>query len=1318
MTGSVDHERPDPYQIRTRDDFVAGLRRLKGETGHSVRELATQLERAAEDAGDGTARPRVAPPPRSGTLGDWFAGRTLPQPASRIHFERLLNLLGVPGQEEIEAWWAAWRRARKGRPVGEAEPYRGLRSFNDEDAEWFFGRDRLRTELLDMTERLRVDGGGILLVVGASGSGKTSLVNAGLVASLRDGGLPGSAAWPVLQLAVTQHPCVELARSLSTELGEDAVKVERILQEDPQRCGELTRRVSARAADAEHVVIVVDQLEQTFAACPDEVEIDRFVAALCAAGTAGGALVILGLRADFYGRVLSHPDLARAVRGRQITVEPMTEDELREVLTQPARKAELDVEPALIERLLGDAGIRGRRAGHEVGTLPLISHALYTTWEKRQQGNLTLETYLALGGLEGAVAESANIVYRELPPLQQALARRMFLSLVQVNVGTADTRRRLPLTELFAKFGSDIEDVLDRFVEQRLVVVDADAVEITHDALLTAWPQMRHWLAEGRDGLVIAQQLDAAADAWRQEDRDRSGLIQGTRLSAAKAWAAANPDDVPPPTAEFLSASMRETLRSSRRRTSAVVALTISLLCAIVAAAVALVQRDLARDAQTTAEVERNNAQSRMVATRANQLRARDPSLARQLSLAAYQIAPTVEARSSLLDATAVRPAIRMGTGDSNRIMSAITYSPDGRTLVAAADDVIERWDVTTYGHPRRLDRLTSGTASRISALAFTPDGLLLAAAAADGTIRLWDLRDLTRPRPVGEPVPAFGGKAHAVTFSPDGRLLAAAGASAKAEDGGTARIWTVADNGSLTPVGQPLSVGNGAGKSVSFHRSNQFLAIGTEAGSVGVWDVRNPANPVLAATPADGPTKAVGQLAFSPDGNILAAGSADFTAYLWTTTDPRTPRRLGMPLTGATSWINAVTFSPDSAQVAVASSDTALGVRIVDIRSSRTIATLPHPAPVTAVKFSPDGRTVATSANDGVARIWPIPGPVLAMPYTVSAARFSPDDRTLAVGSAGTALIDVTDPTWPKPSATTLASPDGFSSSVSYTPDGNLLAVAHGRSGTVQLWNVTDSAHAIAVGQPLQAHSKQIEAMTFNPSGQLLATGSRDETVRIWDLHDPASPRLVATLDGFTGYVYGVAFSPDGRLLAAASADKTIRMWDISNLSAIASVGNPAITLDHYAYFATFSPDGRTLAAGGGDSAVHLFDLADPAHPTPIGTPLQGPTDYLYNAVFTPDGGTLAVAVTDGTVRLWDVRDPDKPKLTATLTAPTGAVYTLDYQAQGDLLAAGGAGNTTWLWHTDPRNAAAMVCATVGDAITPQEWRQYVPDWPYRPTC
>ncbi|MTK05171.1 AAA family ATPase [Micromonospora sp. CP22] len=1307
----VDHRHPDPQQIQTRDEFVAALRRLKSQTGHSVRELATLLDQAAQDAKDREVRPRRPQPPAAGTLGDWFAGRTLPQPASRIHFERLLQVLGVTAQDEVNAWWTAWRRVRKGRPVGEVEPYRGLRSFTADDAEWFFGREELSVELLRKAEKLYIDGGGVLLVVGASGSGKSSLINAGLVAALRADALPGSGMWPVLNVVAAQHPLAELARLLAAELDEEAVKVTRILRKDPQRCADLAQQIAASGSRDGRVVLIVDQFEQIFASCGDEPEVDQFVTALHAAAAAG-ALVVLGLRADFYARVLNHPHLARVVRDHQITVGPMTETELREVLTKPAHKAGMKVEPALVERLLGDAGLLGRRAGHETGTLPLMSHVLHKTWERRQHGQLTLENYLELGGLEGAVAETANVVYRGLTPSQQTLARRMFLCLVRVVPGTADTRRRLPVADLLAKLGDDVEDVLDRFLEQRLVVVDADTVEITHDALLTAWPQMRQWLDEGRDGLVVAQQLDSAAEAWRREGHDRSALIRGTRLAAAKAWAVENPSDVSPTTAEFVDASMQDVRRGARRLYWAVVVLVVSLVGAISGAGVAYEQRNRARAAQNVAEVERNTAQSRMVATRADQLRDRDPALARQLSLAAYQIAPTLEARSSLLDATAVRPAIRMKTGDRSGIMPAARYSPDGRTLVASTDSMLERWDVSDYGHPRRLDPLPTGDAGRLSALAFRPDGQLLAAAAVDGSVRTWDFSNPGLPRAAGTSTAAFSGKTHAVAFSPDGKLIAAAGAD------GTARIWNVADDGTVTQVGRPLPLGGGAGKSVVFHRSNRFLATGTETGAVGIWNIANPAKPVLTAVPARGPTKAIGQLAFNPDGSILAAGSADFATYLWDTTDPRKPRPLGPPISGATSWINAVTFSPDGLDLAVASSDADVGVRIIDVRSRELVANLPHPAPVTAVEFSPDGRSVATSANDGIARIWPLPGPVLAMPYTVSAARFSPDNRTLAIGSSGTLLLDVKDPTQPKPWGPPLVSPDEFSSTVSYTPDSRTLAVAHGRSGTVQLWNVANPAHAAAVGPPLRAHAMQIEAMTFNPDGRLLATASRDQTVRVWDMRNPANPRALVTLGDFGGYVYGVAFSPDGRLLAAASADRTVRLFNVADPNRITPLGGPAIALGHYAYFAAFSPDSRTLATGGGDSTIRLFDLADPAHPRPIGRPLTGPTNYLYNAVYTPDGGTLAVAATDGTVWLWDLRFRDAPSLSARLTAPIGAVYTLDYSAQSDVLAAGGANNTIWFWHTDPGNAAARICATVGDSITIEEWHQHVPDWPYRPPC
>ena len=1269
--------RIDPDRLRTREEFAKALTESRKAAGLSLRELGERLAEVLRTSSTDKIR-EVG----TSTLGGWFTG-TLPSGFYRPQFEQMLRELGLD-ETEIQRWWTARCRIRvnadENKP-SDVQPYRGLFSFGAGDADWYFGRTTLVKDLVNRVAALHARGGGLLIVVGASGSGKSSLLYAGLTPALRRGDLPGSADWPVLVTTPRPGSPAEIGRFL------DSVR--------QRPCG--TDRGVAGGVLPAAPVIIVDQLEQAFTGEADE---DQLVTTLSAAAS-GGAVVVLSLRADFYGPALRHDVLRAALGQSQVTVGPMTAAELREVIVKPAVKAGIEVEPGLVELLLREVAPGRGATAHEAGALPLLSHALHETWAKGPTG-LTTANYLRVGGIDGAVAASADTVYAGLDPQRQRLARRLFLRLVNVHADTPDTRRRVKLQDLLDEPGAGIEELLSAFIAQRLVTVDVDTAEITHEALITAWPQLREWLQADRTALLLGRQLDVAALAWHETGREHSMLYQGTRLAAAREWAELYRDEAPPISREFLTASRRYARRRLTRLYQTMAALTALLVLTATLGVVAYQQRNQAR-------AERDIALSRMTAVRANQLRSRDVSLARQLSLVAYRISPTEEALASLLDASAMRPAVRIR--GSAGILYATAVHPGGTVVAAAADTAVKLWDIHDQAHPTLLAQMPTGAAGKVYAVTFNPAGDMLAASSADGTVWIWDTRTPSAPRPLPA-LTGLGGKVYSVVFSPDGQLIGAACSD------GTVRLWHIGTDSTFTAFGQPIRVDGEGAKSLSIRAGDRYLAIGAADGTVGIWDIADPTRPTLVAHPT-GPTKAIGQLAFSPDGQWLAAGSADFAAYVWNVTDPLVPHAAGQPITGATSWINAVAFSPDSTLLALASSDAALGVRVIDLATRTLVATLPHPAPVTSVRFTPDGGTVVTGANDGMVRLWPFPGPVLAMPYIVSSTVFDSTGRTLAVGTGDTRLWNLTDPQRPRQYGPPLTNQDGFAGSVAFTSNNRTMASAFGKSGALRLWNVADPAHPATIGPILAAHpGQQIEYLTFSPDDHTLATGSRDQTVRLWDIRDPATPRLATTLSGFAGQVLSVAFSPDGRLLAATSTDETVRIWNVADPTHPSPEGSPLKPGAHYVYSVAFSPDRKTLAVSLADSSVRLYDIGDPAHPKPVAPPLTGPTDYVYDVTFNADGSLLAAAATDGTLWLWNVSSRERPIRYAELTLPTGSLYVAAFRPGADMLAAGGADNTVWLWHTDPRQAAAVVCVTSGEPITPAEWATYVPGRSYQPPC
>jgi len=1336
---------PDPGRVDTREDFARELTLLRERVGLTVRDVA-----------------KAARVPDS-TVGGYFGGRHLPPLKSPDLLRNILEVCGVRNPAVLEEWLAALSRVRHApgkRPAGAPVPYRGLASFQPDDADWFYGRQKLIDVVVGHLSHQYLSGG-VLIAVGPSGSGKSSLLRAGMIPALRSGVLdvPGSAAWPVALLTPGARPVHELAAQIAALTARDAAPLTATLLSSPACSGEVIRQatgmeessIGAQGSDARQdrrrLVVVVDQFEEVFTTCSDEPERRAFIAALCAAaeqdtehhgchitgsrGTEPAALVVLGLRADFYPHALRYPDLVPALQDRQVLVGPMTETELRCAIVEPARKARFDIEDGLVEVLLRDLApapgdvesVESGAAAHGAGSLPLLSHALLTTWERARGGRLTVADYRDGGGIQGAVASTAEQVFDELTSTQRDLARQIFIRLVHVADDTADTRRRVSRSE-FLLSDDDAQRVLDLFIERRLVTAETDDVEIAHEALLSAWPRLRGWIDADRGGVRIQRQLSSAAAIWRDSDRDPNVLYRGVRLATASDWAAdpAHHAGLNLLEREFLEASLKYQIaeeRAVRRRTRRLQRLVAAL------AALSLVVGFLAVFAfrqKVAANYQRNLAISRQVAIDANQLRSTDIALAMQLSLVAYRIAPTPEAGSSLLDSYAT-PAVTRILGPPG-VMQTVAFTPDGTTMAAAGENsTIRLWSLAHPGRPVPLDRPLTGDTNSVFALAFSPDGKTLASGSEDKTVRLWNVTNPKKTVPWCPPLKGAANTVYSVAFSPDGKTLAAGSAD------GTVRLWNITDPRHPVVVGGPLAwPHSGYVQSVSFSPDGHLLAAGSAGnagkpgGSVRLWDVMDPSHPLRVGPPLTGPTGAVFSVAFSPDSLTLAAGSAgnaDDKVHLWNVADPRHPSSDGPPLTGPVSWINSVAFSPDGRSLAAGSSDS--DVWIWNLATRHVTMTLPHPAPVTTVMFLHNSDTLATSGADGVARIWRVPGPVMSGEAGLFFTAVFSRDHVMAVASEDNTarLWNVANPRQPVPLGPVLTnasrSREG-SGSAALSPDGHTLVVGAG-NGTCQVWDVRNPANPVAVAQ-LRGPDKVIESIAFSPSGRLLAISSDDKTVRLWDMAHPDHPARLATLTGPTNYVYSPAFSPNGRILAVGSADKLIYLWNITDPRRPVPLGRPLAGPRSYVYSVAFSPDGRTLAAGGADGDVRLWNVTDPSRPAPLGPPLTGPTNYVYSVAFSPDGRTLAATAGDGSIWLWTMTSLRQPSLLATLTGPAGAVFTGSFGTTGDILATGGSDNLVRLWNTSTDQVAAYICATAGDRITRSEWRKYIPGLPYDPPC
>ncbi len=1273
-------ERPLDTDDRALTHFAADLRRLREKAGSPpYRELAKRAHYS------------------STTLADAASGRRLPSLPVTQAYVRACG--GDPS--DWEARWHALAAELAGpapdAPAGDQRgcPYAGLAAFGPDDAARFFGRERLTEDLL-----ARVRAHRIVVAFGASGSGKSSLLRAGLIPKMsRDGRR-------TLSFNPGPHPLEECAARLAALGGGSAAALHRELTADPPALHlsvlQALNAQSATAAGGE-LLIVVDQFEEVFTLCQSQRERAAFIAALCAAARADNSRtrVVLGVRSDFYAHCTGYPELVDALRDAQLLVGPMTTEELRRAVSRPAVDAGCTIEGALVARVVADAT-------GQAGALPLVSHALRETWSRRRGNALTLSGYEASGGMRHALARTAEAVYTGLTEQQQRLARGVFLRLVALGEGTDDTKRRVNRDQ----FDPGAGPVVDALAKARLVTVDISTVELTHEALLHAWPRLRGWIDQDRAGLLMHQQLADAAAGWERERHDPGALYRGGRLAAALEWAQYHRDDLPAggAIAQFLEASRRQESRSARMRTAALVVLSVLTLVASGAAGVALQQRSAARQ-------DLHRAVGMQTAAEGERVRAIDVSLSAQLSLAADRIQPTAQTYTDLLG-TETAP-LAESLGGYRDTVYGVAFGRGGRLLATGdRDGTVRLWNLSDRAHPVPYGDPVRADPKSVYWVAVSPDGNTLATADRDGTVGLWDISDPRSPRPLAR-LAAHRGITFSVAFSPDGRTLVSAG------DDDTFRLWNVTDPGAAKPWGPGVPAGPDAIASAEFSPDGHFVATAGHDGRIGLWNVTDPGDPALSGAAATG-AGTVYATAFSPDGNTLASVGVDHTVRLWDVRERTRPVSLGAPLAGHDDTVFAVAFSPDGRTLATAGADQ--GIRLWNVTDPAHA--LPLGQPLTGhtgyvywLAFSPDG-TLASAGADRKVRLWNLPRTVVACPSYVNGVAFSPDGHLLATaGTDGTVrLWDVTDPAHPAERGQPLAAHGNAVISVAFDPRRPILATGS-RDRTVLLWDVSSPDRPRRLSTPLPAGTRQVSTVRFSAHAPVLAVADYDGTVQLWDVTDPARPRRAATLQrgdtALTHGVHGMAFSADGMLLASAGADDTVRLWNVGDEDHPVEVTTPLASQTGGVLDVAFSPDGHTLATANQDHSVRLWDIRNRAHPVRIGPALTGHTSFVYSVSFSPDGHTLASSGDDHTIRLWNVTDPAHPAaLGQPLTGHTAAIDEVAFGPRRQVLASASDDHTFALTELDAGRAARRICAVTGGVLDRAQWKQYIPEFPFHPPC
>jgi DNA-binding SARP family transcriptional activator/WD40 repeat protein len=1166
-------------------------------------------------------------------------------------------------------------------------PYKGLASFGRSDASLFCGRERLVATLVSKFAVNR-----FLAVIGPSGSGKSSLVAAGLIPALAAPALPGSDRWPFLLIRPGADPMTTLTRAFAGLTGQSSSPLRPASDGDADLLEHLATSVLATARPrGDRVVLIVDQFEELFIACQDPDSRAEFIRLLATGTSEDGAVsVVIVMRADYYGACAEHPELARMMSRSQMLVTPMTDAELRRVVLEPARRVGLTVEDGLAETIAEDAAA-------QTGALPLVSTALLETWAAGSGTTLTLAGYLTAGGVRGAVARLAETTWDGFDDAQRAACRRMLLRLADPEGVSSDVRRRAARTELVS--GPTEETVLRTLIDRRLLTASEETVEVAHEALLREWPRLVSWLEEDREGRRVHRQLADAATAWQADERDDAGLYRGVRLHAATDWAAAHPGDANPLETDFLATSdaaeertVRTAVRTTRRLRALAAGLLVLLVAAAVAGVVAIQQRSTARGQALQADANR-------LATLASTLTGDQRDLALLLGAQAYQLRPADDTAGGL--------------------QTALVQTPPG------LDRVIRYPSASTLPH---LDNT----------------GHLLAVPGVDGTVTIDDLTTGHVLRTVAWPTPR-----EFAVFSGDDKFVAAGGSD------GDIAIWDVA-TGRLS--GQPLQDGTGIVHAVFDPHDDTQLWVISDHG-LSLWDRHDPQHPHelanlvgIVTDPANGPN-----LTISPDGGLIAAGDLFIggqggRAQVWDTRSrkplPNTlPGAMGslasdgrtLPLGygGDTVLMNAETgqleatvsntggaplaiLSPDRHRIAVSQQvGTASIVVVYDLTTKRPVGTplRLHGTTAYPVGFLPDGRLVTSSHNE--AAIWTL------------AKRLSP---------LATEVNTEQDPVWPNwTPATTIFLPGtthtiltgfglGFFASplqlhdaasgqltgtlfkgvvdgtIAASPDGRLIAAGSQDRG-VGIWNLQMGKRIARLTGVPGGYD-----LSWSPAGNLVAADTLT-AVQLWNVSDPSHPHLLTDIPTANpGSLNYLLFTPDGRrLVTAADGKRTISMINIADRRAIWST----TISDATHYQVALSPDGNTVAINSGHPSQGRLTLLDAT----TGALLRSVPLQSYGGVAYLHHGQWLVS-TD------DQASPHAQLYDAATLQPIGAPFpTTD--AFGDPIAVNNTGTTfseternPLLWNVDPTDWIRTACTIAGRNLTQAEWRQYLPSRPYHSTC
>ncbi|MBX2885017.1 MAG: protein kinase [Granulosicoccus sp.] len=1129
-------------------------------------------------------------------------------------------------------------------------PYMGLAAYQPDDARYFCGREAMTDELLHRLQLHQV-----LVVGGPSGSGKSSLVRAGLVPALKAGGLPGSESWRIAIVTPGRDPVSALRAEIDLD-------VEGITAQDP--------KVSAIGTPR---LIIFDQFEEVFTLAGLE-QRAFFLAELAALTEVAQSQVkvVIVVRADFYGECAKEPWLAGRISNNQVLVGPMSPQELRRAISEPARKAGYFLERGLVETIL-------EQAGDEAGSLPLVAHSLVETWVRRHGNTLTIEGFKAAGGVAGAISQTADATYdHQLDSEGRKTMQALMLRLVAPGAGTPDTRRVLPRKELQTESGlHNIEHVVELLTEARLLTIDDGNLQIVHEALLHRWPRLRHWIDESRDDLRVRQKITHAAQEWIGEGREEDLLFRGTPLLTALEWDARNPNQLGNTEQQFLSLSrekmeaaklVEETKeqRSRQLRRNAFIALSLLLVCTTVASVMAYMAFRAAQKNESLAEKATADAEARFtgaLGAAAFGHVEEDPRLA--LVLAAESMARnsggafSFDTRSAMVSARQ-----RLSKGGPFLLGSplvagqalSIALNPQGSILaVAGVDGSVDLIDTASRQY---LQRGVRDHVGGVRDLAFSPDGRKLVSAGTDGTLRLWQVDrssqwESTELAATADVIPD-------VDFHPDGKSVVSA------NDDGSVRRWYLDGRPTNRPA---LATGIVGFNAVAIsHDGKYFLAANADKSINGysletgdrvmgpLTDLErshlvhiefNQRGDHFVTLTTDGVAKYVafpsgedkgrlfdpgnraGAVFFERESDLVFAGEATGRLSLW---DPSANSLVRSLAHGHTQTIIDRAMTADGRLLATLGRDQI--IRFWTMGDEYPLSTTWNIDAKAAkgVAISRDGSRLAIGDKSGGVQVRRLdsndpPISFRGHNHEVWALAFSADDQWLATGDRAGKIrlwnsfngrmvheLDVNgEAVW---SLAFIGAKSGDA-----PPEEEYLLVAS--DADISRWTIADGLRQLSV--PIQRGAVTRIAVTAEQ--QLLAVSTSAGEVILLDSETLATVR---TIDADDDVIWSVAFDADGKTLAAASGSESVSLFSTENGERIARLTGHAGGATNVGFLG----DGVTLVTTDRNGGVHWWDLLTHRR---LAAPWKGHSKTIWRMVVHPDGDQVATAGDDGKVNLWN---------------------------------------------------------------------------------